>query len=81
MALYGGHVADCHDRRRILRRTLGALIVCAFLLALLETTNLGKAHLVMIYCVVFLAGIARGFAELRQWKSTGTRPMGGELKR
>ena len=63
LALYGGHVADRTDRRRILRRTLGALIACALILALLETTNLGKAQLVMLYAVVFLAGIARGFAE------------------
>jgi MFS family permease len=63
LALYGGHVADRSDRRRILRTTLGALVVCAALLALLETTNLGQARLVMLYGVVFLAGIARGFAE------------------
>ncbi len=63
LALYGGHVADRTDRRRILRRTLGALIVCAGILAFLETTNLGQAQLVMLYGVVFLAGIARGFAE------------------
>jgi len=63
LALYGGHVADRTDRRRILRNTLGALVVCAILLAFLETTNLGKAQLVMLYAVVFLAGIARGFAE------------------
>jgi MFS family permease len=63
LALYGGHVADRFDRRRILRTTLGALIACAVILAVLETTNLGKAQLVMLYGVVFLAGIARGFAE------------------
>jgi MFS family permease len=63
LALYGGHVADRSDRRRILRTTLGALVVCAAVLAMLETTNLGKAQLVMLYGVVFLAGIARGFAE------------------
>jgi MFS family permease len=63
LGLYGGHIADRVDRRRILRRTLGALIVCAMILAALETTDLGKAQLVMLYGVVFLAGIARGFAE------------------
>jgi MFS family permease len=63
LALYGGHIADRADRRRILRITLAALTVCATLLALLETTDLGKAQLFMIYGVVFLAGIARGFAE------------------
>ncbi len=63
LALYGGHIADRVDRRRILQRTLGALIVCAMVLAVLETAKLGKAQLVMLYAVVFLAGIARGFAE------------------
>lgn len=63
LALYGGHIADRMDRRRILRTTLGALVVCAVLLAILQTANLGKAQLVMLYGVVFLAGIARGFAE------------------
>jgi MFS family permease len=63
LALYGGHIADRVDRKRILQRTLGALIVCAIVLAILETAKLGKAQLVMLYAVVFLAGIARGFAE------------------
>src|SRR3984885_716588 len=63
LALYGGHVADRSDRRRILRTTLGALVICAGILALVERANLGKAQLVMLYAVVFLAGIARGFAE------------------
>src|ERR1700733_12175488 len=63
LALYGGHVADRSDRRRILRTTLGALVICAGILALVERANLGKAQLVMLYGIVFLAGIARGFAE------------------
>ena len=33
------------------------------------------------HCAIQADEIARGFAELRQWKSTGTRPMGGELKK
>ncbi len=64
LALYGGHVADRHDRRRILRTTLGALIVCASALALLQGADLGRSpHLMLLYAVVFIAGIARGFAE------------------
>ena len=63
LALYGGHVADRSDRRRILRTTLGALVICAAILAVLERTNLGKAQLILLYGIVFLAGIARGFAE------------------
>jgi MFS family permease len=63
LALYGGHIADRHDRRRILRRTLGALVICAVALAIVEAANLGKAQLFLLYGVVFIAGIARGFAE------------------
>lgn len=61
--LYGGHVADRKDRQWILRTTLGALVVCAVILTLLETNDLGRAQLYVMYCVVFFAGIARGFAE------------------
>jgi MFS family permease len=63
LALYGGHIADRADRRQILLRTLGALILCALILAALETTDHSRAQLFMLYGVVFLAGIARGFAE------------------
>jgi MFS family permease len=63
LALYGGHVADRHDRRRILQITFAGLVVCTVVLSLLETLNLGRAHLFLLYGVVFAAGIARGFAE------------------
>jgi hypothetical protein len=33
LALYGGHVADRHDRRWILRTTAGILTLCAALIA------------------------------------------------
>jgi pimeloyl-ACP methyl ester carboxylesterase len=33
------------------------------------------------HCAIQADEIARGFAELREWKSTGTRPQGGELKK
>lgn len=61
--LYGGHVADRKDRQWILKRTLAALVVCALALTILETLDLGSAQLYVLYSVVFIAGIARGFAE------------------
>jgi MFS family permease len=63
LALYGGHIADRRDRRSILRLTLAALAVCAIGLALLEHVDAGGAQLFFLYAVVFIAGIARGFAE------------------
>lgn len=63
LALYGGHVADRHDRRSILRITLGTLVVSASLLAFLTYWNAGHTGLWMVYAVVFVAGIARGFGE------------------
>lgn len=63
LALYGGHIADRYQRVTILRRTLAALVVCSFLLALLEIAQAGDAELLLLYTVVFIAGIARGFAE------------------
>ncbi|HKD35952.1 MAG TPA: MFS transporter [Pirellulales bacterium] len=63
LALYGGHVADRVDRRLILRATLAALAVCAGALAVLEYLNTGGSQLFLLYGVVFIAGIARGFAE------------------
>jgi MFS family permease len=63
LALYGGHVADRIDRRLILRATLAALSICAAALAWLEYLDVGGSQLLVLYGVVFIAGIARGFAE------------------
>jgi MFS family permease len=63
LALYGGHIADRRDRRLILRATLAALATCAAVLAALEHFGAGEAQLYFLYGVVFVAGIARGFAE------------------
>ncbi len=63
LALYGGHVADRIDRRSILRATLVALSICAAALSVLEYQDIGRSQLFFLYGVVFIAGIARGFAE------------------
>lgn len=63
LALYGGHVADRHDRRSILQSTLGVLVLCALMFATLVTLTAQAPSVHSLYLVVFVAGIARGFAE------------------
>jgi len=63
LALYGGHVADRCDRRSILRITLGSLVICAAAVAGIAGLRTGGLSLAALYVVVFVAGIARGFAE------------------
>lgn len=63
LALYGGHVADRRDRRGILCVTMAALTICSVGFALLSALESHAVILPMIYSVVFVAGIARGFAE------------------
>jgi MFS family permease len=63
LALYGGHIADRHDRRTILRITLAGLILCCCALSFLGAHDFGGLKLTLLYGVVFIAGIARGFAE------------------
>jgi MFS family permease len=62
LALYGGHIADRHDRRGILRVTLLSLVICTGAIAALAHFS-GALSLTALYTLVFLAGIARGFAE------------------
>lgn len=63
LALFGGHVADRFDRRSILMHTLLALALCAIGFATVSSIELGDHRLWMLYTVIFLAGIARGFGE------------------
>jgi MFS family permease len=63
LALYGGHVADRHNRRSILRVTLAALFACAGVFAVLAALSDGGVLLAGLYGLVFLAGVARGFAD------------------
>ena len=62
LALFGGHVADRTDRRAIVLTTQAVSIVCALLFALISL-NAKAAGLVALYAVIFIAGIARGFAD------------------
>ena len=60
LSLYGGHVSDRADRRNILLATTLVSVACAGLLSLLSEKGVG---LFWFYAVIFLAGIARGFAD------------------
>src|ERR1017187_6006783 len=60
-ALYAGHVADRHDRRRVTLAALVLLVACAamlFLLALLVRSNV---LLPGIYAVIVASGLGRSF--------------------
>ena len=61
LALYGGHVADRHDRRTILRLTQGISFICAASVVAVAANR--PLPLALLYAVVFVAGIARGFAD------------------
>ncbi len=62
LVLVGGYVADHFNRRRILLITRGASFVCACTLAFLSLENTAQS-LFGLYAVIFLTGIARGFAD------------------
>jgi MFS family permease len=64
LALYAGHVADRHDRRRVALAAHVALLGCALaLLALaLDPAIFGATAVWPIYAVIFASGIARSFA-------------------
>jgi MFS family permease len=62
LALFGGYVADQYNRRSIVLVTRFMLVLC--LLALTFVSLAGAATSVLaLYAVIFVAGIARGFAE------------------
>ena len=62
LVLFGGWVADHYNRKRILIITRLASIICAFALFALSI-NEAQTNLFGLYAVIFLAGIARGFAD------------------
>lgn len=62
LVLFGGYVADHFNRRKILiiSRTISCL--CAAALALISI-EIHRDSLLALYAVIFIAGIARGFAD------------------
>ena len=62
LSLFGGHVADRYDRRSIvlITRAVSVLAALAFAFISLDVQTTG---LVALFAIVFVAGIARGFAD------------------
>src|SRR6476659_9934721 len=59
LSLYGGHVADRYDRRRILIITMGVLTLCA---GLLVASSYVGVSLIVLYAAMFVVGVGRSFA-------------------
>ena len=60
LALLGGHVADRHDRRRLVLITQTTMVICALALGV-QTFAGNRFGLWGVFGVIFLVGIARGF--------------------
>jgi len=60
LALFGGHVADRSDRRRIVLTTQAIAILCAVAFAVVSSMEKAPP-LEALYGIVFVAGLARGF--------------------
>ncbi len=69
LALWGGHVADRHDRRRVALLALWVLVACSVALwALAGARPLGaemltRTRLTAIYGVIIMSGVARAFLQ------------------
>lgn len=66
IALYGGYIADKSEKTLILKWILVAMFTCSLVLFLLTLPSVAsgfdKMHIVwIIYAMIFLIGIARGF--------------------
>src|SRR5947209_2946709 len=63
LSLYGGHIADRHDRRRILITTMSLLTISAALLVVSSVVlrSVG-VRLAVLYAAMFVVGIGRSFA-------------------
>jgi MFS family permease len=64
-ALYGGHVADRHDRRRVALLALSVLVVCAVVLLQLPLLLPAAPRRVtlLIYATIVVSGVARSFLQ------------------
>lgn len=61
LALYGGHIADQHDRRMLVLLTGAVTVSCALAFTALSAMS-SNPPVIALYAIVFVAGIARGFA-------------------
>jgi MFS family permease len=64
VSLYAGHLADLHDRRKIIVNSLAVLVFCSFALFFFTldiSPVLDSFGVTAIYAVIFLSGLARGF--------------------
>jgi len=61
LSLFGGYAADRFDRRKILLMTKCVSILCAVTLSYISLDT--QPNLWMLYAVIFIAGIARGFSD------------------
>jgi len=64
-ALYAGHVADRHDRRRVALAALSVLVACAVLLLIfpLLLRSAPRRVTTLIYVTIVLSGVARSFLQ------------------
>jgi len=64
-ALFAGHVADRHDRRRLTLASIGVLVLCSLaLLALtLRPHPVAAEQVRLMYGVIFVSGFARSFLQ------------------
>ena len=62
LSLFGGHLADRYDRRTIVLITRAISVLAALGFALVSRDVQGSG-LAALYAIVFVAGIARGFAD------------------
>jgi MFS family permease len=64
-ALFAGHVADRHDRRRLVVASIAVLVLCSLaLLALaLRPRAAGYEQVRLMYGVIFVSGVARSFLQ------------------
>ncbi len=62
LSLYGGYVADYWNRKKILLITKAASALCATLLAFISLDP-HNTSVPLLYLVIFLAGLARGFSD------------------
>ena len=66
IALYGGYIADKSNKRTLLKKVAGVILLASFALYIVTlpsiTLLLGQSLLItIIYVMVFIIGIARGF--------------------